>query len=195
MTLHPLDIDAAFVEALHESGLDDPAIREAANVGFHYNLINRVSDAFDFPVPEGKQRQRLATMLNISGKLLKGSSTDRIWVRGADGQIRPTEVELGREHMLSADGKTTTDLRRAVEGFVTTQWGREREGVPSVPTELESYLKKLSLHAYRIIDEDIQALRDAGYADEEIYEITIVGAMGTALVGLEKLFQAMHEQA
>jgi len=195
MTLHPMDLETAFVDELRGSGLDDLAIREAANVGFHYNLINRVADAFDFPVPDGKQKERLATMLNISGKLLKGSSTDTVWVRGVDGRIRPTEVEHGREQMLSTDGKTTPALRRSVEAFVTAQWGHERMGVPQVPAELESYLKKLSLHAYRIVDEDIETLQNAGYSDELIYEITIVGATGAALVGLEKLFQALYDQS
>ena len=64
-----------------------------------------------------------------------------------------------------------------------------------VPAELQTYLKKLSLHAYRIVDEDIEALQSAGYSDEMIYEITIVGATGAALVGLEKLFQALYDQS
>lgn len=134
-------------------------------------------------------------MLNLSGKLLKGSSAETLWVRGADGQIRPTEVDLGREHMLSAEGKTTPDLRRSVEAFVTAQWGLERKDGNPVPLELEAYLRKLSLYAYRIVDEDVEALQTAGYFDEMIYEITIVGAMGAALVGLEKLFQALYAPA
>jgi hypothetical protein len=192
MTLHPKDLGTAFVDELRGSGLDDLAIREAANVGFHYNLINRVADAFDFPVPDEIQKKRLANILNISGKLLRGSSADTVWVRGADGKIRPTEVELGREHMLFTDGKTTPALRRSVEAFVAAQWGHERMDVLPVPIELEAYLKKLSLFAYRIVDEDIKALRTAGYTDEMIYEITIVGATGAALVGLERIFQAMY---
>lgn len=193
MTLRPNKLDADFVSELKRTGLNDLNIREAANVGFHYNLINRVADAFDFPVPEGKQKERLATILNISGKLLKGSTADTVWVRGADGQIRPTEVEIGREHMLSADGKTTPALRRSVDAFVTAQWGHVRMGFLPVPPELETYLKKLSLHAYRVLDEDIETLHNAGYSDEMIYEITIVGATGAALVGLEKLFQVLYD--
>ena len=130
MTLHPMGLDTAFVDELRGSGLDDLAIREAANVGFHYNLINRVADAFDFPVPDGKQRERLATMLNISGEWLKGSTTDRVWVRGADGQIRPTEVELGREHMLSVDGKTAPTLRCSVEPLSQLNGGTKEWMLP-----------------------------------------------------------------
>lgn len=193
MTVHPMDLNEAFIRGLREDGLDDLAIREAANVGFHYNLIDRVADAFDFPVPEGLQRERLARMLNFTGNLLKGKIAAEIWVRGDDGRIRPPEVEIGRNQMLTMDGATDPALRRSAEAFVTAQWGHNREGTLPVPTELETYLGKLSLHAYRITDEDIDALRNAGYSDEMIYEITLVGAIGAALVGLEKVYAALYE--
>jgi alkylhydroperoxidase family enzyme len=193
MTLHPLDINPEFVDDLHQFGLDDFAIREAANVGFHYNLINRVADAFDFPTPEGVQKQRLARMLNFTSKLLKGSAAEEIWVRGEDGVIRPPEVELGRVRILSTEGATDPALRRSVEAFVIKQWAYQRENAGQIPEELETYLKKLSLHAYRIVDEDVDALREASYTDEMIYEITMVGSIAAALVGLEKLYAARYE--
>ena len=192
MTLRPLEIDPGFVEGLRNDGLDDLAIREAANVGFHYNFIDRVADAFDFPVPEGFQKARLAKMLNITGKLLKGSQSEAIWIRGKDEVIRPAEVEIGRAHLLSTDGQTDPALRRSVEAFVIAQWGANRLDVNPVPGELEIYLEKLSLHAYRITDDDIEALRIAGYTDETLYEITIVGSMGAALVGLETLYEVLY---
>lgn len=192
MTLHPMDLDKSFVEKLRASGLDDLAIREAANVGFHYNLINRVADAFDFPIPEGMQKERLAKILNFTGKLLKGSAAEKVWVRTEDGHIRPTEVEIGRQHMLSTDGVTAPSLRYGVEAYVKFQWGVEQGDFDPIPANLESYLKKLSLHAYKITDEDIAALQDAGYSDDMLYEITLVGSIGAALVGLEKLFESLY---
>jgi hypothetical protein len=192
MTLHPLGIDPKFVEGLRDDGLDDLAIREAANVGFHYNLINRVADAFDFPTPEGVQKQRLASMLNFTSKLLKSSATEGIWVRGEDSVVRPPEVELGRERFLTTQGAIDPALRLSIEAFVTEQWNYHRKNVEPIPGELENYLKKLSLHAYRITDDDTNALRGAGYTDEMIYEVTMIGSIAAALVGLENLYQAMY---
>lgn len=195
MTLHPLDIDANFVAAVRTAGLDTPAIQEAANVGFHYNLINRVADAIDFPVPAGVQTKKLAGILNITGKLIKGSPSAQDWVRGTDGTIRPPEVETGRERLLTAAGETDLALRRAVEAFVTAQWGHERSNASPIPTELETFLKKLARHAHRITDEEVDALRTAGYSDEMIYEITMIGSIAAALVGLERLYAAMYADA
>ena len=192
MTLHPMDINSAFVEGLHKDGLDDPSIREAANVGFHYNLINRVADAIDFPLPEGFQNKRLAKLLNFVSKILRGTPAERAWIRGEDGCIRPPEVEVGRKQVLTANGETDPSLRRSVETFVTAQWGLERPNTDPVPAELETYLKKLSLHAYKIFDEEFESLKNAGYTDGMLYEITMVGSVGAALVGIEKLYEALY---
>ena len=193
MTKHPLDIDATFIAKLASTGLDEAAIREAANVGFHYNFINRVADAFDFPVPKGNNINRLASILNTTGKRMKGSSADQIWVRGEDGRIRPPEVEMGRNRMLTTSGTTATSLRVGVDGFVTMQWEHLRENVSLIPNELHPFLKKLALYAYRITDKNIEELREAGYHDEMIYEITLVGSFAAALVGLEKVYEALYD--
>ena len=195
MTLRPLEIDQAFVEEVRAE-LDDFAIREAANIAFHYNYINRVVDAFDYPIPRGKQTRRLAKLLNIVGKLVKGVTADPPWlVSEDDGIIRPTEVENGRNRMLSTDGQSDLDLRRAVEAFVKKQWRYEKAPDLNLPDNLRSYMTKLALHAYRITQDDIDALKAAAYTEREIYELTIIGCLGTALVGLELLFDAMYRGA
>jgi hypothetical protein len=131
-------------------------------------------------------------MLNFTGKLLRGSSAKESWIRGDGGVIRPPEVEKGREHLLSFPGVTDPGLRKAVEYFVVAQWGLERQEPLDLPIDLEPYLKKLSLHAYRILDEDIEGLQFAGYSQDMIYEITMVGAVGAALVGLEVVYQFLY---
>lgn len=194
MTLRPLELDAAFVATLRNDGLDDASIRAAANVGFHFNLINRIADAFDFESPSAKGRARLAAMLNLGAKLLRGSEDPKIEVRGADGAIRPPEVERGRTHLLTCPGETAPELRRAVEAFVCRQWGHARGETAELPEELERYCTKLARGAYKIIDEDIDELRAAGYSDDALYELTLVGATAAALVGLERLYAALYER-
>lgn len=192
MTVHPQDIDHELITGLRSRGLDNLAIQEAANVGFHYSLITRVADAFDFPVPQDVQQKRLAKMLNITGRILQGSPAEERWIQSGDGRIRPPEVEKGRDHLLQVEGETDPDLRRAVEAYVAAQWGWERNASQELPLDLEVYLKKLSLHAYRILDEDIESLRDLGYTDDMIYEITLVGAVGAAQVGLAAVYLHLY---
>ena len=194
MTKHPHDIDSDFVAALYADGLDEDSIEEAANVGFHFNLINRIADAFDFPLLDAETKAKQAKILNTAGRLLRGSKRTGEWRRDDDGRVRPLEIHLGRERMLSADGCTAPELRHDIEAFVRAQWD-EQESAPELPSELIGYMRKLALHAYRITDEDIDALREAGYDDDRLYEVTVVGAFTSALVGLEHLYAALYREA
>ena len=52
------------------------------------------------------------------------------------------------------------------------------------PPELAPYLDKVRKNAYKVTDEDIQALRDAGYSEDVIFEQTVSVAVAA---GLERL--------
>ncbi len=192
LTLDPMSIDPQFVEQLREDGLDDHAMREVANVSFHFNFMNRLADSFDFEILNEKQQAMETKMLNRSGRFQKGAQADPIWMTDADGHIRPTELALTRDAILNAPGKTTPELRQSAEAFSAVQRGQTRSEQDPLPKELERYLKKVALYAYKIVDRQVEALKKDGYTDEMIYEITIAGAYGAALVGVEKLFEVLY---
>jgi len=54
------------------------------------------------------------------------------------------------------------------------------------PTGFEPYLDKVRDRAYAVTDADVQALKDAGYSDDEIFEQTVSAAVGAGLHRLEK---------
>jgi alkylhydroperoxidase family enzyme len=58
-------------------------------------------------------------------------------------------------------------------------------GRPASP-EFAAYLDKVGRHAYKVTDADVQALKDAGYSDDEIFEQTVAAAVGAGLYRLEK---------
>ncbi|KAA3655743.1 MAG: hypothetical protein DWQ04_33090 [Chloroflexi bacterium] len=192
LTLRPMELDNAFVQGLRSDILDDHAIRAAANVSFHFNMMNRMADAFEFETLNARQEAFHTKMLNRSGRFVNGKQANPVWVRDDDGQIRPTELAKARKPLLTAPGKTSPELREAVEAFVVQQRGHTRPQTQPIPDELTRYLTKLALYAYKITDKDMDALRTAGYGDEAIYEITIAGAYGAALVGIEKLFDILY---
>jgi hypothetical protein len=65
-------------------------------------------------------------------------------------------------------------------------------------TDSRAYLAKVRAHAYRVTDEDVAALRSAGWTDETIYELTIAAAVGEGLrrldVGLAALNAAQAQR-
>jgi hypothetical protein len=53
------------------------------------------------------------------------------------------------------------------------------------PPEFEQYLDKVRREAYNVTDGDVQALKDAGASDDEIFEQTVSAAVGAGLYRLE----------
>ena len=52
------------------------------------------------------------------------------------------------------------------------------------PADLGAYLDKVRRHAYRITDEDVQTMKEAGHSEDEIFEHTVSAAV---TAGLERL--------
>ena len=53
------------------------------------------------------------------------------------------------------------------------------------PPEFAPYLDKVRSNAYKVRDEDIQALRDSGYSEDVIFEQTVSVAVAAGLKRLE----------
>jgi hypothetical protein len=61
---------------------------------------------------------------------------------------------------------------------------------------LSGYVEKLRQHAYRVQDDDIELVRDAGYSEDQVFEVTIATALGAGdaclRVGLSALNEALR---
>jgi len=192
MTVHPQDIDAAFVTSLKDAGLSTEDIEEAASTGFQFNLINRLADAFDFDIPSEEGQRKQAVMLQVMGRL-GGAPPSPSWSAGEDGLLRPVELTLAREHLLSTDGELEPALRQAIEAHAARAWGGQRsEAVGGIPEAITEYVNRLALYAYRLTDELFDGLKTSGYSEAQIFEITLAGALGASFVAIERLFEALH---
>jgi alkylhydroperoxidase family enzyme len=52
------------------------------------------------------------------------------------------------------------------------------------PPEFAAYLEKVRRNAYLVTDDEVQALKDAGFSEDEIFEQTVSAA---AAAGFERL--------
>jgi hypothetical protein len=68
---------------------------------------------------------------------------------------------------------------------------------PITPAErlLLEFVGTLTRHAYRITDEQVQALRDVGWTDEQIAEAVYEGALFNLLVRLNRTTEDWHTNA
>jgi len=61
-----------------------------------------------------------------------------------------------------------------------------------VPDALSGYLDKVARHAYKVTDEDVAALREAGYSEDQIFEATVSCALGAGLRRLDAGLRAIE---
>jgi alkylhydroperoxidase family enzyme len=98
------------------------------------------------------------------------------------------------EAVLTTDGESDPSLRRAVEALAAQWGGRPSLQSDTIPPELVNYVKKIALHAYKTTDEDIEALRQAGYSEDAIFEITLSAALGAGMARLERGLASLKEK-
>jgi hypothetical protein len=62
-----------------------------------------------------------------------------------------------------------------------------------LPPAWASYVDTVRRHAYRVRDEDVEALRRAGCSEDQIYEMTVCAALGAAGERLRAALRALEE--
>jgi hypothetical protein len=81
---------------------------------------------------------------------------------------------------LTRTGDTTQEFRSEI-----VSWATQLDTAPSAPSDLpdavKSYVKKVVLYAYKTTDADVQGLKDAGYSEDAIFEITLAAALAAGL--------------
>lgn len=61
----------------------------------------------------------------------------------------------------------------------------------TAPPELEPYLEKVRLHAYKIVDRDVDELK-AAFSEDEIFEHTVAAAVAAGIARLEAALGALE---
>src|SRR5947207_9591220 len=87
--------------------------------------------------------------------------------------------------VLEGKGETTPKLR----------WAVFHGRVEDIPAALRAYAQKVRQRAYTVTDEDVDALKRAGYSEDAIFETTASAALGAAIMRLERGLIALHESA
>jgi alkylhydroperoxidase family enzyme len=61
----------------------------------------------------------------------------------------------------------------------------------STPPELEAYVQKVRLHAYRVTDREVEELKAAGWSEDELFEHTVSAAVAAGLERLDAAKRAL----
>jgi len=85
--------------------------------------------------------------------------------------------------VFEGDGSTDSATRAAAAG-----------GGDGLPPDLASYVAAVRDASYRITDADVAALKDSGWSEEQLFEITIAAALGRAQRGFDAGLRALGFQ-
>lgn len=105
--------------------------------------------------------------------------------------IYPSKIRKVIHELLNAPGECSSVLRHAVEAYAARQAGGLREE-SEIPAIWAKYVDKVVHHAYRITDQDVETLKQAGCSEDAIFEITLCAAMGASLARLERGFTLLQ---
>ena len=94
-------------------------------------------------------------------------------------------MERVAEAILKTPGDADTTLRAQVEAYAA---GRD---TPDLPGDLLPYVDKVAKNAYKVVDADLDRLREAGYSEDAIFELTLAAALGAARARLDAGLGAM----
>jgi alkylhydroperoxidase family enzyme len=198
LTLLPDQLGFEDVAALRAEGLTDQAIADAIYICVGFNIINRIADALGVRVPPPKVFARGVKFSLVLGyKLLSGPRIGGTGSRHRYG-LKRENTPTGKHAAADPYGSKVKQLQEAVLSGPGTLDPRVRKAASlaaELPPALAPYVQKVAKHAYKVTDEDITALYQAGYSDDQIFEVTVSTALGAGLVRLESGLSALRGKA
>jgi alkylhydroperoxidase family enzyme len=94
-------------------------------------------------------------------------------------------MQLVNEAVLETPGDLDPAVRKTIAAYTA---GQDTEP----PEELRNYLDKVAKHAYKVVDADLDRLRELGYSEDAIFELTLAAALGAARTRLEAGLAALR---
>ena len=105
----------------------------------------------------------------------------------------PTNVQRVLRSVLGPKGRAAQDLRNAVAERAESLCQVD-PGATAMEGPLGDYVDKVSLTPYKVIDRDIDALRESGLTEDQIFEVTVATALGSARARFEKTLALIEEE-
>lgn len=104
----------------------------------------------------------------------------------------PPLIRRVLDSLLGPQGHLARELRIAATDHAALSAGARRDPA-ALPAALAPYVDKVSRTAYKVTDRDFAALAQGGLSEDQIFELTVVTALGAALGRFEKTLELLEE--
>jgi hypothetical protein len=108
------------------------------------------------------------------------------------GSLPRSVEDLLSRVLTSPAARSRGELRRAVFDHVAALT-RDAPSPPQIPPDIETYIRKVALHAHKVLDREVEAVRAAGYSVDEVFEITVAAAVSAGVTRMEIALAALEE--
>ena len=110
---------------------------------------------------------------------------------------KPSSLPQSVSHLVdrvleSSAARSSPQLRRAVFDHVAALTRNEPEP-PPVPADVQPYVRKVALHAYKVLDREVEAMRSAGRSVDDVFELTVAAAVSAGFVRMDIALAALEE--
>lgn len=102
----------------------------------------------------------------------------------------PPKVQKAIDALLNNPAVSTPTIRQAIVKY-TSALSLGADKAEEIPMDLIAYVDKVTMHAYKVTDQDVQHLKEAGYSEDAIFEITLCASLGASLARFECGLQAL----
>src|SRR5215470_250612 len=99
---------------------------------------------------------------------------------------RPPHIEKVIASLLGSAGESDVSLRRGV-------FEQVRTGRGEVPENLTALVGKIARRPWTVTDDDILQAREAGYSEDQVYELVLAAATGAGVRRLDAGLRAIAE--
>ena len=104
----------------------------------------------------------------------------------------PPVIRRVLDNLHGPHGHLARELRMAATDHAVLGAGARRDPI-TLPATLIPYIDKVARTPYKVTDRDITALALAGLSEDQIFELTVVTAVGAALGRFEKTLELLEE--
>lgn len=82
------------------------------------------------------------------------------------------------EATTTVAGDSSAEIRQRIVNYANNP---TPEALQTLPEALQDYVQKVVAESHKVTDRDISELRNAGYSEDFVFEITVAASLGSGL--------------
>jgi len=105
----------------------------------------------------------------------------------------PTPIRNVLSRVLGEHGNSPQALRKIVADYARISGGGSGDA-PKLPDNVAAYVEKMTHTPYKMMNSDIETLKQRGFTEDQIFELTLAAALGAGQGRFERTLALIEEK-